>query len=131
MTTKGRNAMKSSHIMLVLSACLLGFGSATLASTTSGTTHHSSQATKPKVSMSTARKTALAKVPGARVESEELEHEHGKLVYSFDLKVADKPGVEEVQVDANTGKVVSHKHETTEAERKEQAEEKAPTKAHS
>jgi len=88
------------------------------------TTHHSANATKPKVSLASARKTALARVPGARVESEELEHEHGRQVYSFDLKVPNKSGIEEVQVDANTGKVVSHTHETAEAERKEQAKEK-------
>lgn len=91
----------------------------------SGTIHHSSQSSKPKVSLAAARKTVLARVPGAKVESEELELEHGRQVYSFDLKVPKKSGVEEVQVDANSGKVVSHTHESAEAERKEQAKEKS------
>ena len=126
-------------LVALLSACLFASADAgTRDSTvTSGTTHHSgtthsANASKPKVSLTSARKTALARVPGAQVESEELEHEHGKLVYSFDLKVPNHAGIEEIQVDANSGKVVSHKHETAEAERKEQEKEKteAAPKAH-
>jgi hypothetical protein len=46
----------------------------------------------------------------------ELEKEHGRVVYSFDLKVPSKPGIEEVQVDASSGKVVSVEHEDEPAE---------------
>src|SRR5437773_12095670 len=64
-----------------------------------------------KISMEKARATALKKVPGGKIESAELEREHGKLIYSFDIKTA-KPGVTEVNVDAITGKIVSSKQET-------------------
>jgi uncharacterized membrane protein YkoI len=45
------------------------------------------------------------------VQEIELEQEHGSLVWSFDLAVPGKPGIEEVNVDAVTGKIVSVEHE--------------------
>ena len=38
------------------------------------------------ISMQQARKIALAQVPHGIVQSGELEKEHGKLIYSFDIK---------------------------------------------
>ncbi len=64
-----------------------------------------------KVTEDSARAVALARVPHATVTEVELEQEHGSLVWSFDLTVAGKPGIEEVNVDALTGKVVSVEHE--------------------
>ena len=71
-----------------------------------------------------ARRTALAAVPGGKVEQHELERENGKLIYSYDIKVAGKPGVEEVHVDALTGKMIKKEHETPAKEAKEAAGEK-------
>ena len=76
-----------------------------------------------KVAERDARKTALAQVPGGKVQSHELERENGKLIYSYDLKVAGKSGVEEVNVDAVTGEVVAHEHEDAKAEAKEKQAE--------
>jgi hypothetical protein len=76
-----------------------------------------------KITESEARKTALAQVPGGKVQSHELERENGKLIYSYDIKVAGKPGVEEVNVDAVTGQVVAHQHEDAKAEAKEKKSE--------
>ena len=59
------------------------------------------------------------------VESEELEREHHRVVYSYDIERAGRPGVEEVQVDAKTGKIVSVKYETDATEEKERARRKA------
>jgi len=81
-----------------------------------------------KVTMKAARATALARVPGGKVQAAELEREHGKLVYSFDIRVPGKPGIEEVQVDAMKGDVVSQVHETAKAERKEARAEKTEAK---
>lgn len=79
-----------------------------------------------KISEVDARKTALAQVPGGKVQSHELEREKGKLIYSYDIKIAGKPGVEEVNVDAVTGALVAHEHEDAKAEAKEKkAEAKA------
>lgn len=79
------------------------------------------------VAEAAARKTALAAVPGGKVQSHELERENGRLIYSYDIKVAGKSGVEEVNVDAKTGEIVAHEHEDAKAEAKEKkAEAKKP-----
>ena len=72
-----------------------------------------------KVSHDAALATALAAVPGATAKEGELEKEKGKLIWSFDLKVAGKKGVEEIWVDAVTGKVINREHESDAAEAKE------------
>lgn len=69
-----------------------------------------------KIDPETARLTALAKVPGGKVAKEELENEGGKLIYSFDIKTGTRPGIDEVQVDAVDGSVVSIQHEDAAAE---------------
>ena len=76
-----------------------------------------------KIAEADARKTALAAVPGGRVQSHELEREKGKLIYSYDIKVAGKSGIEEVNVDAITGAIVAHEHEGAAAEAKERKAE--------
>lgn len=80
-----------------------------------------------KIAEADARKTALAAVPGGKVQSHELEREKGRLIYSYDIKVAGKSDVEEVNVDAMTGEIVAHEHEDAKAESKEKrAEAKKP-----
>src|ERR1700681_323987 len=84
-------------------------------------------AKQAKISLETARATALAKVPNGEVRSEELEKEHGKLIYSFDIAVPGKSGIEEVNVSAITGKVVGVHHESAKDEKKEAAKEHKPS----
>jgi uncharacterized membrane protein YkoI len=79
-----------------------------------------------KLSMADARTMALRTVPNSTIQAGEIEREGGKLIYSFDMKVAGKSGIDEVNIDAITGKLVSHQHETPAAER---AEAKADAKA--
>ncbi len=76
-----------------------------------------------KIAEVDARKTALGAVAGGRVQSHELERENGRLIYSYDIKVAGKPGIEEVNVDAKTGEIVAHEHEGAKAEAAEQKAE--------
>ena len=110
---------------------------ATQASTTKTATHKKSakkvetQAElqqQAKISEETARATALAKVPNGNVKSSELEKEKGKLIYSYDITVPGKSGVEEVNVDAMNGKVVAKVHESAKTEKKEEAKEKTAAK---
>jgi uncharacterized membrane protein YkoI len=75
-----------------------------------------------KITEPEARKIALARVPGT-VRSEELEREHHRVVYSYDIEQSGKPGVEEVQVDAKSGKIVSIRHESDKAEEQEKKKE--------
>lgn len=77
-----------------------------------------------KVTKVAATKTAIAQVPHGRIRSSEIERENGKLIYSFDIKVPHKSGIEEINVDAMTGEVIAHQHETPKSERKEAMQEK-------
>ncbi len=72
-----------------------------------------------KVSKDDAQKTALAKVANGTVKEAEIEKEHGKLVWSFDLATPDSKDITEVNVDAITGDVVSVEKESAENEAKE------------
>ncbi len=65
-----------------------------------------------KISKADAEKTALAKVRNGSIKSGEIEREHGKLVWSFDLTQPRMKGVTEIQVDAITGRIASRKRET-------------------
>ena len=84
-----------------------------------------------KISMDKAREIALTKVKDGKIESGELEREHGKLIYSFDIKAPGKSGITEVNVNAITGKIVAVQVENAAkeaAEKKQEAKEKAPAK---
>ena len=77
-----------------------------------------------KISEADARTMALAKVPGGSISSSELEKEHGRLIWSFDIAQVGSKNITEVQVDAKTGKIVSSKTETPDKERQEAIAEK-------
>jgi uncharacterized membrane protein YkoI len=74
-----------------------------------------------RITKAEAEKTALAKVPNGKIESGELEKEHGKLVWSFDISTPHSKNITEMQVDAKTGKIAAVEIETP----KDQAKEKA------
>ena len=74
-----------------------------------------------KITKEQAQEVALKRAPGT-VESGELEREHGKLVYSFDIRNA-KGTIDEVQVSALTGKVVRVEHENAKQEADEKRKE--------
>ena len=78
-------------------------------------------AREAKITMEQARETALKRAPG-NVESSELEREHGKLVYSFDIRNS-KGTITEVQVSAITGRVVRVEHENKKQEAAEKRKE--------
>lgn len=69
-------------------------------------------ALEAKVAEADARATALAAVPGGTVKDFELEREGSALIYSYDISVAGKTGIDEVHIDAMTGKLLSNDHET-------------------
>ena len=83
-----------------------------------------------KISEATARATALKEVAtGSSVKKFELERENGKLIYSYDINVPGKTGIDEVAVNAIDGSVVAHEHETPKKERAEAAQEAKEKKA--
>ena len=81
-----------------------------------------------KVSEKDAAQTAMARVPKGHIEAVELENEGGKLLYSYEIKVPGRSGIEEVNVDAKTGTVASTEHESKAMERKEAKSEKKKSK---
>ena len=81
-----------------------------------------------KVTLEAATQTALAKVPGGTIKSSELEREHGKLIWSFDISKPKTRSISELQVDAKTGTVVSETTETPKQQRAEAIKEKGEHK---
>ncbi|HEX4681261.1 MAG TPA: PepSY domain-containing protein [Gemmatimonadaceae bacterium] len=72
-----------------------------------------------------AARTAAARVPAGRIQAVELEDEGGRLIYSYEIKVPGRSGIEEINVNAKTGEVVNTEHETPASERGEAKAEKA------
>ena len=84
-----------------------------------------------KVSKQTAQTAALHAVKiaaTATVASAELEAENGCLIWSFDVKQKNMRGIQEVTVDAGTGKVLSSTHETPHDETVEAAQDAVDAK---
>jgi len=81
-----------------------------------------------KISEDSARVIALATVPGGTVTEATLEEENGALLWSFDIQVAGKSGIEEVHVDARTGAILKQEHETPADEAAEKAADSAAIK---
>lgn len=65
-----------------------------------------------KITRTQAERTALTRVPQGQISASELEREHGKLIWSFDIAKPRTRNISEVQVDAKTGRIVSVKTET-------------------
>lgn len=84
----------------------------------------------PRISQDSARAVAVAGVPHGIVKSAELEHEHSTLVYSYDIAVPGHDGIEEVQVSALNGRVVSRTHESSTAEAAERRQEAREKHSH-
>ncbi len=64
-----------------------------------------------KVSKADAEKVAMTQAPTGTIKESELEKEHGKLVWSFDMAVPGSRDLTEVNVDAETGALVSVEQE--------------------
>ena len=80
---------------------------------------------KAKISADSAIAVAKSKLPKATLDAGEIEEEGGKLIYSFDFKTAGKTGIDEVNIDAMTGKLVGKiNHESPADEAKEAKAEK-------
>jgi uncharacterized membrane protein YkoI len=113
--------------MLAIAAAILVTGSTAPVLATSRETQAQLQA-EAKVTQAAAEKTALTKVPNGKIKSGELEMEHGKLVWSFDISMPHSKNITEVQVDAKTGKIAAVELETPKNQAKEKAADKEEKK---
>jgi uncharacterized membrane protein YkoI len=76
-----------------------------------------------KITEAAAAATARHRVPKGTIDGVELEREKGKLIFSYDIKTPGKSGIDEVNVDAISGKIVGFEHESSATEKKEAAAE--------
>lgn len=77
------------------------------------------------VMRSEAEKIALTKVPHGAIQTGDLEKEHGKLVWSFDIARPGTKEITEVHVDAKTGRILLVKNETPAEQAAELQKDKA------
>lgn len=119
--------MKSSYRNKGMVAALLLAGLTTSSLFAAGETDAQLEA-QAKISKTQAEHIAMAKVPNAKIQSEEIENEHNALVWSFDMVKTGSKNVTEVLVDAKTGKIVDVSTETPADQAKESVAEKAEGK---
>ena len=120
--------MKRDFALMILIAALITGGALLMAQPAvaqkeSEQEREAKLARQARVTKEQAQETALKRAPG-NVESAELEREHKRLVYSFDIRNA-KGTIDEVQVSAITGKIVRVEHEN---KQQEAAEKRADQK---
>ncbi len=82
-----------------------------------------SLAKQAKITEPAAAKIAQKRVPKGTIDGVELEREGGHLIYSYEFKVPGKTGIDEINVNAVSGAIVSTEHEAPGAEAKEEAAE--------
>jgi uncharacterized membrane protein YkoI len=83
---------------------------------------------RAKITSDSAVAVARARLPKATIHSAEIEEEDGKLIFSFDMKTAGKSGIDEVNVDALTGKLVGKVQHESAADEKKEADDEAAKK---
>jgi len=81
-----------------------------------------------KITEADARAIALSKVPDGTIKEAELEREHGKLIWSFDVARPGTKDITEVNVDAKSGVIVAVDVETPKAQAKEKDEDEKKEK---
>ncbi len=118
-----------STFVLAAAAVMVGAGAAAAQSTTHTTRDttmrqsHGEMAPAKRIPEDSARKIALAAVSNGTIKSHELEREHGKWIYSYDISQPNMSGTEEVNVSATDGTIVGKHHESASSERAEKAGE--------
>jgi uncharacterized membrane protein YkoI len=105
-------------------AALILLGGSVIATVAAAPESAQSVNSKPTVTQERAAEIALARVPGGKVVEAELEKEHGRQVWSFDISRPDSKDVTEIQVDAKTGEIVAEENETPDQEKNEDADRK-------
>jgi uncharacterized membrane protein YkoI len=111
---------------LMLAALSLSAEAATARSYGKSQKGQAKLARQAKITLEQAREIAIKRAPGT-IEEGELEREHGKLVYSFDIR-NDHGTITEVQVDARNGQVVSVQEENAQQEADEKREDQRKAK---
>lgn len=107
-------------LVVFMAAAIFGISAPNASAQTADTSKPKTKsASRAKLTMDEARAIALREESG-KIESEELEKEQGKLVYSFDIRNS-KGTITEIWVDAKTGAIVHKSEEDAAAEAQEKA----------
>ena len=106
----------------ILLTTIIAFATTGACSKESTPEQPSSVSYQAKISMDTARKTALERVAGT-VLSEELEEEGGRWIYTFDIKL--EGVVKEVHVDPEFGTVLRVEDEDEDDEESDEDDEES------
>ena len=117
----GLNESKSNHMKtkIILGVALAAGLLAGCESEKSEQTKQARLEAQATIARVDAEKTAMTQVPDGVVKEGEIEKEHGKLIWSFDITTPDSKDITEVNVDAVTGAIVSVEKEAPEQEVKE------------
>lgn len=125
---KSKMLMKTKNMVIKISTVLcVGLAAGLLAGCASDREDSADKAklmAEAKISQDDAQKTALERVPNGTIKEGELEKEHGKLQWSFDVATPGTTDITEVNVDAITGTVINTEKESEESEAKEDAGKK-------
>jgi uncharacterized membrane protein YkoI len=81
------------------------------------------QLARATITPDSARALARGRVANGVIAEQGIEMEGGKLVYSFDMRVRGRSGIDEVLIDAMSGAVISVEHEGPAAEARERAQD--------
>jgi hypothetical protein len=111
--------MRHAALAAVLLTFIAGTAAASTCTRAKRGTSDAEKARLATVSKDDAQKAAIESLDAgdsATVINSELEVERRCLVWSFDIRIPGRRGMEEVQVDAGTGRVLRHEHEDDEDE---------------
>jgi uncharacterized membrane protein YkoI len=125
MTTPSRVARYAAQLVALLAGSVLLASAATAQSPTAPRMKEDKpgQLARAAIAPDSARALARARVANSVIADQGIEMEGGRLVYSFDMRVTGRRGIEEVLVDAMTGAIISVEHEGPAQEAAERAQD--------
>ena len=118
--------MNKQRILLTVAASALLVGGLTAGALEATEASEASLKAEAKIGEQDAGKIALAKVPGGKIKSAELERENGRLIWSFDIALPATKNITELQVDAKDGAIVAEEIETPNDQAAEEEADEGP-----
>jgi uncharacterized membrane protein YkoI len=102
--------------LLLASASVAAFAAVAGAQTSVVTDASPGLLGQAKIGADSATRLAQTRLPAGTIQSAEIESEHGRLINSFDIRLAGRTGIDEVNVAAMTGVILAVEPESPGAE---------------
>lgn len=101
------------HLVMIPALIALSLGSGLSAAQADVTIKEASPGLLKKATYPGEKAVAMvrATLPKGIIDEAEVEEEHGKLIYSFDVRTPGKPGIDEVNISALDGTMIGRDHE--------------------